>query len=128
MNFPTLYSVEQIHIFQTNFLFHEKEWLKINKSEILPNNWISKHKYFYETHDISHNGIKRKFNNYHEFLIDKNTGFFGGKELQRAKDALYFLNIYDKHYLGDRPECRHTVYVVAESENFAITQIRVDCK
>ena len=128
MNFPTLYNTELLHIIQSNFLFREKDWLKINKSEILPGFWLSRLPFFYETHNISHNGIKRKFNDYHEFLIDRKSGFIGGKELQKSRDALFLLQIYDKYYLQDKPECRHQVYIVAKSEHFAISQIRIDCR
>ena len=128
MNFPTKYSAELISLMQVNYLFHEKDWLKINQNEILPNNWISRHPFFYETHQISHNGIKRKFDNYHDFLLDDHTGFIGSKKLQKSKGSHYLLQQYDKQYLSNRPECRHVIKIVAESENFSISQMKIDCR
>ena len=127
-SFPMILDIKTIHIVQTNFLFNEKEWLKINNREILPNNWISRHKYFYETHNITHNGIKRKFDNYHDFLLDSHTGFIGGKAFLNPEYALAILHIYNKYYLKDKPECKHDIHIVDESEHFTIAQLRVNCK
>ena len=127
MNFPTQFSTELISLMQVNYLFHEEDWLKMNPNEILPNNWISRHPFFYETHQISHNGIKRKFDRYHDFLLDSHTGFIGSRLLQDSKGSAYLLHQYDKQYLSDKPKCRHAIALVAVSENFSISQVRVDC-
>jgi len=127
MNFPTQLTAELISLVQVNYLFHENDWLKMNQSEILPNNWISRHPYFYKTHQISHNGIKRKFDNYHEFLLDEHTGFIGSRLLQESKGLPYLLHQYDKQYLSSQPSCRHTIALISVSENFSISQIRIDC-
>jgi len=127
MNFPTQLTSELISLVQVNYLFHENDWLKMNQNEILPNNWLSRHPYFYKTHQISHNGIKRKFNNYYEFLLDDHTGFIGSRFLQESKGLPYLLHQYDKQYLSNQPECRHMIALISVSENFSISQVRVNC-
>jgi len=127
MNFPTQVTPELVSLGQVNYLFHENDWLKINKKEILPNSWVSRHPFFYETHQISHNGIQRKFANYHEFLIDEHTGFIGSRLLQESKALPYLLHQYDKQYLSNQPNCRHTVALISVSEHFSVSQIKVVC-
>ena len=128
MGFPTQFSAELISLMQVNYLFHENDWLHMNQNEILPNSWISRHPFFYKTHQINFNGIKRKFDNYYKFLLDDHTGFLGSRYLQESQGAAYLLYLYDKEYLKDRPTCKHVIALVAVSENFSISQIRIDCK
>ena len=127
MNFPTKLTAELISLVQVNYLFHENDWLKINENGILPNNWLSRHPFFYETHQISHDGMKRKFDNYHEFLLNEHTGFIGSRLLQDSKALPYLLHQYDKQYLSNQPNCRHAIALVAVSEHFSISQIRIEC-
>jgi hypothetical protein len=86
---------------------------------------MGRHKYFYETHNITSKYKTRKYRNYYEFLINDNTGFIGGKEISENK---IILNAYDNAFLNNRPGCRHAIQIYKESEHFAISQIVVLCK
>ncbi len=127
INFPTYLTLNMVAVFSNNFLFREKDWLRIDESEILPNAWLLRHEYFYKTHSITVNGIKRKHIDYHSFLIDEKTGFFGGKELLNNEGSDFLLRLYDREYLADKPECRHAARIVSSSSHFAISQIVIVC-
>ncbi len=128
MQFPTNLSQEEINIFQSLYLFHENDWLKINTKEILPAGWLSRHPYSYEAHNLSDSTHTRKYPNYHAFLIDDTTGFIGGKQLTASDTTKRLLETYDKLYLKETPHCRHITAIAARSEHFAISQIRIECK
>jgi hypothetical protein len=127
MSYPTGLTMEIINVFRANYLFHEDNWLKVDDSEILPGGWLVRHPYFYEMHNLSDIKRKRKYKNYYEFLIDDNTGFFGSKHLVNTPNSQILLTTYDKLYLKDQPDCKHRAFIIKESANFAISQIRVDC-
>ena len=128
MNHPTHSNIQLGTIFPYNYLFHEDVWLKMNDKEILPTGWISRHPFFYRTHHMSDTYTKRKYDTYYNYLIDENTAFIGGKMLANQKGFnMYILGTYDKLYLKDKPQCKHKTFIVAESEHFSISQIRVDC-
>ncbi len=128
INFPTGFSNEVNMIFKANYLFHENNWLQLNNKEILPSGWLSRNKFFYMTHNISDTETQRKYSNYHEYLIDNNTAFFGSKMLIPDKSfKVYLLGAYDKLYLKDKPNCKHKTFIINESKHFAISQIRIDC-
>ena len=127
INFPTRWTPAVTSLFQANYLFRETSWPKLNQHEILPAGWLSRHPYFYETHEISHNGIKRRYSNYHDFLLDDHTGFIGGKEITDNQKSRILLDRYDALYLKGRPQCRHRVKIVKSSAHFAISQITVEC-
>jgi len=124
INFPTYYANEITRVFKSNYLFHENNWLQLNDKEILPTGWLSRNRFFYETHNISDAQTKRKYSSYHAYLIDDETAFFGGRRL-RLNGSL--LNTYDKKYLKNRPNCKHKTFIVDTSKHFAISQIRIDC-
>ena len=128
LNYPTSANIQLSLIFLYNFLFHEDTWLKMNDKEILPTGWLSRHPIFYKTHHMSDTATKRKYDTYYEYLIDEHTAFIGGRMLINDKGFnMYLLGAYDKLYLKDKPYCKHKIFIVAESEYFAISQIRVDC-
>jgi len=128
INFPTGFTNELNTVFKANYLFHEQDWLQLNNKEILPTGWLSRHEFFYKTHDLSDMHTKRKYKDYHDYLIDDNTAFFGSKHLVKSNFFdTYLLKTYDKIYLKNTPECKHTTLIVAESEHFSISQIRIEC-
>jgi hypothetical protein len=128
LNYPTSANAELSTIFLYNFLFREDTWLKISDKEILPTGWLSRHDIFYRTHHMSDSYTKRKYDTYYEYLIDEHTAFIGGKRLINYEGFnLYLLGAYDKLHLKDKPHCKHKPFIVAESEHFTISQIRVDC-
>jgi len=127
-NYPTAFSNEVNTVFKANYLFYENDWLQLNDKEILPTGWLVRHAFFYKSHNISDTHTKRKYKNYHEYLIDDKTAFFGSKLLVKDKAfELGLLTPYDKLYLKDRPNCKHETFIVDESKHFAISQIRVKC-
>ena len=128
INYPTNSNAELSTIFLYNYLFHEDLWLKINEKEILPTGWLSRHPFFYKTHHMSDASIKREYDTYYDYLMAEHTGFIGGKMLVNYEGFnMYLLGTYDKLYLKDKPHCKHKAFIVAESEHFTISQIRVDC-
>jgi len=128
INYPTHSNVELSTVVLYNYLFHEDIWLKINDKEILPTGWLSRHPFFYKTHQMSDKYTKRKHETYYDYLMDEHTAFFGGKVLANFEGFnRYLLGTFDKLYLKDKPQCKHKTFIVAQSEHFAISQIKVDC-
>ena len=128
INYPTNSNAQLSTIFLYNYIFHEDIWLKINDKEILPTGWLTRHPFFYKTHEMSDKYIKRKYDTYYDYLIDDRTAFIGGKKLLNNEGFnIYLLGTYDKLYLKDKPNCKHKPFIVAESEHFTISQIKVDC-
>jgi len=127
ITFPTASINELNTIFNANYLFHEDLWMQLNDKEVLPGGWLSRHKFFYETHHISDTKTKRKYPTYYAYLMDDKTAFFGSRLLLKNKVYNTLLNAYDRRYLKERPECKHKTFIVKESKHFAISQIRVDC-
>ncbi len=128
INYPTGFTNEVNSVFKANYLFHENNWLQLNNKEILPTGWLSRNKFFYNTHNISDKHTTRKYDNYYEYLIDDTTAFFGSRLLIPDESfKVHLLGAYDNLYLKDRPNCKHKTFIVEESKHFAISQIRVDC-
>ena len=128
VNYPTGFSAEVNTIFKANYLFYENNWLQLNDKEILPTGWLSRNEFFYITHNLSDTQTKRKYDTYHDYLIDDKTAFLGSKILVKDKPfQVFLLDTYDKLYLKDRPNCKHETFIVNESEHFSISQIRVNC-
>jgi hypothetical protein len=128
INFPTA-SINTLNtLFKANYLFHEPDWMQLGNGEILPRGWLSRHPFFYQSHHISDAYTQRKFKDYHAYLIDENTAFFGSPYLVPDRSfKLYLLKAYDKKYLKSRPECRHRTRLIAKSRHFGISQIYIDC-
>ena len=127
MNFPTQFTNELNTIFKANYLFHEDNWIQLNNKEIVPTGWLVRHELFYRSHNISDNYTKRKYANYHAYLVDNKTAFFGSKYLEKSKAFNILLNAYDKKYLKDKPECKHKTYMLDTSKHFGISQIAIEC-
>lgn len=122
--FPTDFKFNEI--LSNNIMFDEINWIN-SKNNILPAGWTSRTDLFYKTHNISHNKDIRKYQNYYEFLMDNKTAFIGGKKINQSLNNRV-LKGYDQHYLPKDSTCKHKVYILKESSNFSITQIRLDCK
>ncbi len=118
LGFPRSFGLLSMVVIQ-NHLFRENNWLSLEKNRILLSGWISRHPFFYKSHNISFKNKKRKYKNYYEYLINENTAFIGTKEMDGNlnKKMLYLYDKkYDNNYL-------HTIKVVDNSKYFTITQI-----
>ena len=128
LNYPTNSNALLGTIFLYNYLFHEESWLKMNVNEIQPRGWLARHPFFYQTHQISDKYTKRKYATYYDYLISNDSAFLGGKILLHDKRfEKYLLGTYDKLHLKDKPNCKHKTFIIAESEHFTLSQIRVEC-
>jgi hypothetical protein len=127
INIPAAFSFDVNTILTYNFLFREERWIPVNANEILPGGWLARHPFFYETHRMSDAYTKRTFEDYHAFMIDESTAYFGGKVLTRNIFSKKLYALYDKYYLRDKPECHHTSKIIAASKHFAISQIYIAC-
>ena len=116
LGFPRSFGLLSMIIIQ-NHLFDEKNWLSLEKNKILLSGWISRHPFFYKSHDISFKNEKRKYKNYYEYLIDDHTAFIGTKEINGNLNRK-MLSLYDKKYDG-----YHTIKVLDESKHFTLTQV-----
>ncbi len=102
-------------------LFDEKNWLSFEKNGILLAGWPSRHPYFYKTHNISFNNVKRKFDNFYQFMIDEHSAFIGTKDVDEEFNKK-ILNLYDLKY-GTNGINYHRIKVLDESKNFSLTKI-----
>ncbi len=129
INFPTHPANTLNTLFLANYLFHEPDWMQLGSGEILPRGWLARHPFFYQSHQIAtETHPRRKFKDYHAYLVDEGTVFFGSRYLVLDRPfKVYLLKAYDKKYLKSRPECRHRVRLIETSEHFGISQIYIDC-
>ncbi len=124
LGFPTSFGVLSMVVIQDH-LFREDEWLSFDKNRLLLSGWISRHPFFYRSHDISSDIYERKYKTFYEFLTDKKTAFIGSKKMVcSVNDRI--LKIYDKKYA--QKGCYHKIRVIDESKHFAITQIVKVCE
>ncbi len=129
INFPTSWrGIDEI--FENYQLFNESNWINYTNGTFLPFAWRSRHRYFYKTHNISSSEVHRKYKNYHEFLLDEKTGFIGGKTILNSNLSKAILTSYDIILLNNdrNSTCHHKAVIVAESEHFSISQIKIICK
>lgn len=122
ITFPTFWGTTQL-LFGNNILFNEHDWLTFGKHSILPSGWLSRHSFFYDTHNINPNGYKT----FYEFLLSDKTGFIGTHVMNTSKEAKSILNMYDQHYL-ENTSCHHTFTTIQKSKHFTITKMQVICK
>ena len=128
INFPTILTGDFSNLFKANYLFYEENWMQLNDKEILPSGWLSRHEFFYKTHQISDAYTTRKYKTYHDYLIDDKTAFFGSNTLREDPNFNFsILQTYDDLYLKDKPECKHKTVMLSTSEHFGISQIRIEC-
>ena len=106
----------------------EKNWVNYN-DDLLLSGWFTQHPLCLKQHNISFEGVKRKYDRYYDWLLASNTGIIGAKgETRHIRPFLAnnLLRMYDEKYA--EPGCHHKVKKVDESEHFIINQIVKVCK
>ena len=127
INFPTPFYPAS-SVLMGNKLFDEKHWISFKYTSLLPTGWLSRHPFFYKSHNISSLYTKRKFKNYYDFLMNNDTGFIASKDLLKDRNYYNILHNYDLLYNKDRPLCKHTAIIIKESKQFAISKIINKCQ
>jgi hypothetical protein len=111
----------------SNKLFDEQNWL-VMQDKLLMSSWISRHPYFYESHQISTPSVSRKYRNYYEFLMSDDTSFIGmPTEILNHKAMKIVLKAYDKRYLSHIQHCHHA-FSITDKEQFWIAKMKILCK
>jgi|GEM_PF-3495680 len=105
-----------------NRLFFEKEWIS---NYIVPAGWMSRHPFFYETHDISFEGVQRTYSSYYDYLMGPKALFVGSKGVN-GKINERILRMYDRVHPLDK-NCRHAVVKIDESKHFALFKVVPEC-
>ncbi len=124
-SFPrALYDVG--NVFMQSHIFDERQWIHSFRDNILFSAWISRHPYFYYSHNISFKGEKRKYDSFYEFLLDENTGFIGSK-ISDSQVNNVVLRMYDEKYTYSE-SCYHEIKVLSETEHFSVTQLIKNCE
>jgi len=124
-SFPrVLYDVG--NVFMQSHLFDERQWIHSVKDNVLFSAWISRHPYFYDSHNISFKGEQRKYDNFHAFLLDQNTAFIGSKRSNPAVNDI-LLKMYDEKFEHSE-NCYHMIKVLDETEHFSLTQLIKNCE
>ncbi len=117
-----------IKVLMQGHLFYEKNWVDYRR-HLLLSGWFTMHPLCLEQHDITFKNIKRKYNTYYEYLLDKKTGIIGdlkGKAHIRPFLANNLLRMYDEKFVKE-PGCKHKIHIVDHSEHFVISQIVKEC-
>ena len=124
--FP-VYFINLHEVLNYNGVFDETAWIQWSQAHFYPEGWLARHPYFYKLHNISHDGTKRRFANFYEFMMDDNTTFLGGNStnpgLERTQRIL--LNYYDrtKAHKG----CVHEIVEVNSTLNFKLVKLSKIC-
>lgn len=116
-----------IEALMQNHLFDEKNWVGYDR-ELLLSGWLTKTPFPYKQHDISFDGVKRKYNNFHEWMLAKDSGFIGSKgERRHIRPFLKsnLMKMYDEKF--PKEGCYHTPIVVDQSKHFIIHRIVQKC-
>jgi len=111
-----------------NHLFNEKNWVGYDR-ELLLSGWFTKSPFPYQQHNISFDGVKRKYNNFHEWMLAKDSGFIGSKGERRHASVFLNLNLmrmYDEKF-PPKYGCYHTPVIVDQSKHFIIHRIIQKC-
>ena len=115
-------------VLKQNHLLDEKNWVDYN-DDLLLSGWFTMHPLCLKQHNISFEGVKRKYDRYYDWLLDPHTGFIGSKgETKHIQPFLAnnLLRVYDEKLA--EPGCHHEVRKVDESKHFVIHQIIKVCK
>jgi len=110
-----------------NHLFDEKNWVDYY-DDLLLQGWFSRVPLVYKQHNISFNGVKRKYEHYHDWLVSPKAGIIGSKGENRHIRIFLrqkLLKMYDKKF--PKKGCHHEVIVVDESEHFIIHKVVYIC-
>lgn len=113
-------------VFDVAHIFDEKHWIHCSGDKVFLSAWISRHPYFYASHDISSKGKQRKYKSFYEFLLDKKTRLIGPRAGNQSINN-FILKMYDKKHKLPQG-CRHTIKISNETEHFSITQFTIKCK
>ena len=114
LGFPMAVSGEMVAAMSQNRLFDEKEWIS---NYIIPAGWMSRHPYYYRSHDISGYGVERRYDDFHDYLLHGKAAFVGSKTMN-PKMTEMVLGMYDEIY-----GCCHRVVTVDFSEHFLVVRV-----
>ncbi len=106
-----------------NHLFDEANWADFYH-DLLLSGWFTQSPICYRQHQISADGVKRKYATYYDWLMDPNTGIIGSKGERRHVHpflATKLMALYDKKH--PKKGFRHIPEVVDESKHFIIHRI-----
>jgi hypothetical protein len=112
-------------------LFREDTWINYSEGKFLPFGWSFRHRIWYRMHNISKGDIKRKYNNYYEFLMDPGTGFIGDHHMIKSRKNQLILSLYDEKYLTEEQRsqgCRHITRITNKSRHLSISKIILECE
>jgi hypothetical protein len=119
------------HLIETimqNHLFDENNWIDYH-DDLLLQGWFSRVPLVYKQHNVSFNGIKRKYEHYHDWLISPKSGFLGstgeGRHI-RPFLAQNLMRMYDEKF--PKQGCKHIVALVDQSKHFVIHKVLQQCK
>jgi len=110
-----------------NHLFDEENWVGYDR-ELLLSGWFTKSPLPYKQHKISFDGIKRRYNNFHDWMLVSNHGFIGSKGESSHISVFLALNLmrmYDETFPKDG--CNHMPIIVDQSQHFIIHRIIQRC-
>ena len=117
-----------IETIMQNHLFDEKNWIDYH-DDLLLQGWFSRVPLVYKQHNVSFNGIERKYKHYHDWLLAPESGFLGstGEDRHiRPFLARNLLRLYDQKF--PQTNCHHDTVIVDQSEHFVIHKIAILCK
>ena len=111
-----------------NHLFDEKNWIDYY-DDLLLQGWFSRVPLVYKQHNISFNGVKRKYEHYHDWLLDPKSGFLGSTGETRhihkfLRDNL--MHLYDQKF--PQKGCKHIVIPVDITQHFIIHRVTKLCQ
>jgi len=116
-----------IETIMQNHLFDERNWIDYD-NDLLLQGWFSRVPLVYKQHNVSFNGVKRKYAHYHDWLIQPTSGILGSKgESKHIRPFLLrnLMRMYDKKF--PKKGCYHEPIVVDESEHFVIHRVAQIC-
>ena len=117
-----------IETIMQNHLFDEKNWIDYY-DDLLLQGWLSRVPLVYKQHNISFNGVKRKYEHYHDWLLDPKSGFLGStgetRHIQKfLQDNL--MHLYDQKF--PQKGCKHKVIPVDITQHFIIHRVTKLCQ
>ena len=118
------------HLIETimqNHLFDEKNWIDYY-DDLLLQGWFSRVPLVYKQHNVSFNGIKRKYPHYHDWLLDPKSGFLGSTgESRHIRPFLSknLMKMYDKKF--PNKSCKHVAVLIDQTKHFIIHRVVQIC-
>ncbi len=117
-----------IETIMENHLFDEKQWIDYN-DDLLLQGWFSRVPLVYKQHNISFNGIHRKYQHYNDWLLAPKSGFLGSTgETHHIRPFLRenLMKFYDQKF--PKRGCHHSVVIVDRSKHFIIHKVIELCQ